>query len=67
MLMPLRQLFAVAVLPFTVAVIVPVWIARRNHIRFAIPADLVSVALVVAGAMTVAIGFELFTSSLYLS
>jgi protein-S-isoprenylcysteine O-methyltransferase Ste14 len=65
MLMLFRQLLAVAVLPFTVAVMVPVWIARRNQVSVAIQADLVTAAFAMTGAVAVVIGLALFTSSLY--
>jgi hypothetical protein len=29
----LRQLVAIVVLPFTVAVVIPIWVARRDGIR----------------------------------
>jgi len=37
MLWALRHLLAIAVLPFTVAVVVPVWLARRNGIARHVP------------------------------
>jgi protein-S-isoprenylcysteine O-methyltransferase Ste14 len=66
MVMFLRQTLAVAILPFTVAIMVPIWIARRNHVDFAKPGDLGGVALVVLGVVSVAGGFALFASCLYL-
>jgi hypothetical protein len=37
MTMLMRQLLATAALPFTVTVVIPVWIARRNHTVIAEP------------------------------
>jgi hypothetical protein len=31
----LRHLFAVVVLPFTMAIVIPIWLARRSDIRLA--------------------------------
>ena len=39
MLWGLRQVFAIGVLPFTVVVLLPLWIARAYDVRFAMPAS----------------------------
>jgi protein-S-isoprenylcysteine O-methyltransferase Ste14 len=64
--MLLRQLLSIAILPFTVTVVVPVWIARRNAIAVERPQDASDVALIAAGGVVLAIGLALFVSSLYL-
>jgi protein-S-isoprenylcysteine O-methyltransferase Ste14 len=66
MMMLLRQVLAVAVLPLTVAVMVPIWIARRNHIDFAKPAHFGDLGLIVSGMASLAVGFALFACSVYL-
>jgi protein-S-isoprenylcysteine O-methyltransferase Ste14 len=65
MLMALRQLLSIAILPFTVVVIVPIWIARRNAVVFS-PAQVTTAGLALAGGLAVgAAGLVLFVSSLY--
>ena len=60
----LRHLFAIAVLPFTVAVVIPVWIARRNGTTPAPGRSLGAVALQAAGVLLLVAGAVLFTASL---
>lgn len=62
--MLLRHLLSIAILPGTVTVLVPIWIARRNGIVFTWPADAVSVVLFAPGCVALAIGAALFVSSL---
>lgn len=59
-----RHLFALVVLPGTVAVWVPLWIARRWGITFAWPRDPVESLFAVAGIFAVVIGTTLFVASL---
>ncbi|HSR89918.1 MAG TPA: isoprenylcysteine carboxylmethyltransferase family protein [Gemmatimonadales bacterium] len=59
-----RQLFAIAVLPFTVAVIIPVWLARRRAIGLAPGHTLTQVALQACGMAILAVGILLFSTSL---
>ena len=59
-----RQLFAIAVLPFTVAVIIPVWLARRNAIGPAPGHTLTQVALQACGVAILGLGLLLFSASL---
>jgi protein-S-isoprenylcysteine O-methyltransferase Ste14 len=56
----LRQLVSIAVLPFTVTVLVPVWIAGRRGLGFAPIASPTDVALVAVGALVAAAGLGLF-------
>ena len=61
----LRQLFAIAVLPFTVTVLVPLWLARRYGIALGVGVGLARVALQVAGVFLVAVGGLLFVVTLH--
>ena len=60
----LRQLIAIAVLPFTVAVIIPAWVARRNHIIPGVGSSVVEIGLQSAGLVLLTIGLLLFAASL---
>jgi protein-S-isoprenylcysteine O-methyltransferase Ste14 len=60
----IRHLFAIAVLPFTVTVLVPVWIARRNGIDLTRPESMAALLLQLLGAALLAVGLILFVSSL---
>jgi protein-S-isoprenylcysteine O-methyltransferase Ste14 len=60
----LRHLFAIAVLPFTVAVLVPVALARRNGIAPTLASTVPQLALQVAGLAALAVGLLLFIASL---
>jgi len=65
MLMVLRQVFSILALPCTVAIVIPIWVARRNHIAFTEPRELTSWALLVNGAILLAVGLALFAWSVY--
>jgi len=59
-----RQLLSVAILPFTIAVLVPLWLVRRNDTQFTFgdtPRDL---ALQLLGVIVLAFGIFLFSASL---
>jgi protein-S-isoprenylcysteine O-methyltransferase Ste14 len=60
----LRHLFAITVLPFTVTVLVPLWIARGNGIVPGLGGSALAIGLQFAGAVLLAIGVALFASSL---
>ena len=60
-----RHLIAIAVLPATVAVLIPIWIARRNGIRLAIGTEPSDMVMQVLGLGVFAIGLALFGASLY--
>jgi protein-S-isoprenylcysteine O-methyltransferase Ste14 len=64
MLMLIRHLIAVAVLPFTVAVLIPFWIARRDGIAFGMGASAFAVATQLVGVVGLAAGLLLFGASL---
>jgi protein-S-isoprenylcysteine O-methyltransferase Ste14 len=59
-----RHLFALVVLPGTVAIWVPLWIARRSGITFTSPSNATDIVLVGAGIFSVVIGLALFVASL---
>jgi protein-S-isoprenylcysteine O-methyltransferase Ste14 len=60
----LRHLVSIALLSFTVAVLIPVWLARRNGTSFAWGSSAGEVALQLAGLALLCIGLLLFFSSL---
>ncbi|MEY2563772.1 MAG: hypothetical protein QOH88_1965 [Verrucomicrobiota bacterium] len=65
MLMLLRHLIATAVLPFTVTVLIPVWVARRDHVEFRIGSSALEIASQLAGVMVFGIGLLLFGASVW--
>ena len=64
MLMVIRHLVAVAVLPFTVAVVIPLWIARRDGIAFEIGPSTLAVMTQLVGVVALIVGLVLFGASL---
>ena len=60
----LRHLAAIAILPFTVTVLVPRWIARANHVEPRLGQSAGELALQAAGVGVLAVGLLLFGSSL---
>lgn len=62
--MLLRHLLAVAVLPFTVTVLVPIWVARAKAVHFAWGQTVAPLALQAAGAIVLSVGLVLFAASL---
>ena len=60
----LRHLLAIAILPFTVTVLVPVWIAKRYAIAPALGHSAGQVALQLVGVALFAVGLLLFLASL---
>jgi protein-S-isoprenylcysteine O-methyltransferase Ste14 len=65
MWMIIRQVIAIVALPGVVTIAVPLWLARRDHIGFAPPHDLVSIAAVLCGAIMLAAGGAFFAASLF--
>ena len=65
MLMLFRHLIATAVLPFTMTVLIPVWIARQGHLSFRVGTSGLEITSQVAGLMVFAIGLFLFGASLW--
>lgn len=64
MLRALRRLFAVAVLPFSVTVLVPAWLARRNGAALEIGSSPLGIAAQLAGLAILAVGLVLFGATL---
>jgi protein-S-isoprenylcysteine O-methyltransferase Ste14 len=64
--MLVRQLVAILVLPGTVAIAVPVWIVRRDHLAVTRPGNPLDIALLMLGIALFGIGIALFASSLFL-
>lgn len=62
--MLLRHLAAIAILPFTVAVLVPTWIAHRYVVPPALGRSLGQVALQLVGVASLGAGLALFIASL---
>ncbi len=65
MLWILRQLIAIAVLPFTVAVLVPIWLARRNGMALGVGSHLPQPLTQAAGLCLLTVGGLLFLASLH--
>jgi protein-S-isoprenylcysteine O-methyltransferase Ste14 len=65
MVMLIRQVTAILALPFTVAIVVPIWIAQRNHIIFTAPRNATAVLMVWGGTVLVVIGLTLFSASVF--
>jgi protein-S-isoprenylcysteine O-methyltransferase Ste14 len=61
----LRQLFAVAVLPFTVTVLIPLWLARRSGMTLGPGSGPSQVLPQVAGLCLLVVGGVLFVASLH--
>jgi protein-S-isoprenylcysteine O-methyltransferase Ste14 len=64
MLLLIRHLFAIAALPFVVAVLVPLWLARRYDVRLVVGGSVTHSILQVAGLALLLAGLTLFASSL---
>ena len=61
----LRHLVAIAILPFTVAVLVPLWIAQRYGVTPAVSNSAGSVSLQAVGLALLSLGFALFVASVW--
>jgi protein-S-isoprenylcysteine O-methyltransferase Ste14 len=60
----LRHALAIAVLPFTMAVLVPLWLARRAGLAPAVATSAGGFAMQAAGVLLLAVGLALFAASL---
>jgi protein-S-isoprenylcysteine O-methyltransferase Ste14 len=60
----LRHAFAIAVLPFTMAVLVPLWLARRAGVMLSLAGSAGGLAMQTAGLALVGVGLALFGASL---
>jgi protein-S-isoprenylcysteine O-methyltransferase Ste14 len=63
-MMLLRHLLSIAILPFTVAVLVPIWIARRSGVMPAIGHTPRALWFQCAGLVVLGVGLLLFAASL---
>ncbi|HET6761448.1 MAG TPA: isoprenylcysteine carboxylmethyltransferase family protein [Gemmatimonadaceae bacterium] len=59
-----RHLLSIALLPFSVAVLVPLWLARRNDMSLAVGASVPEVLAQVGGVLLLVVGLILFSASL---
>lgn len=64
MLILIRHLLAIAALPFVVAVLIPIWIARTSGVRLALGTTTPHLLTQIAGAALLTVGLALFLSSL---
>ncbi len=64
MLTLLRHALSIAILPFTVTILVPLWIARSNGIELALADSGGGLGLQVVGLAALGVGLVLFTASL---
>lgn len=62
----LRHLFAIAVLPATMTIFIPLWAVRRNAIGFRAPAGALDVLAVGAGVLFFVVGIVLFVATVFL-
>jgi protein-S-isoprenylcysteine O-methyltransferase Ste14 len=63
-MMLIRHLLAIALLPFVMAVAVPLWLARLNNISFAPSESGWRIAVQFVGLFLLAVGLTLFVTSL---
>jgi protein-S-isoprenylcysteine O-methyltransferase Ste14 len=61
----LRHALSVLILPVTVVIVVPVWIARRYGVQFRWPTEPLDVSAAGAGLLVGAAGLTLFAASLH--
>ena len=64
MIVLIRHLLAIAALPFVVAVLVPIWVARRNGVAFTLGSTAPQLLAQIAGVGLLLVGLTLFASSL---
>jgi protein-S-isoprenylcysteine O-methyltransferase Ste14 len=64
MLILIRHLLAIAALPFLVAVLIPIWIARGDNVRLSLGTTMPHLLAQTVGLGLVLIGLSLFVSSL---
>jgi protein-S-isoprenylcysteine O-methyltransferase Ste14 len=61
----IRHWLFIAGLPVTIAVLIPIWLARRYAVTVTAPSGLVDAALQLLGAALLLVGVALFASSLH--
>jgi protein-S-isoprenylcysteine O-methyltransferase Ste14 len=59
-----RHLIAIALLPFVVAILIPFWIVRTNHMTPRLGASPLQIVAQIAGSLLLIAGLFLFASSL---
>ena len=62
--MILRHLLSIAILPFTVTVVIPTWLARRYHVSLSLGTTPIEFVGQVLGVVSLAVGLALFVASL---
>jgi protein-S-isoprenylcysteine O-methyltransferase Ste14 len=60
----LRHLLSIAILPFTVTVVIPLWLARRNQVSLSIGTTATEVVVQLVGLASLGVGVVLFAASL---
>jgi protein-S-isoprenylcysteine O-methyltransferase Ste14 len=60
----IRHLLSVAILPFTMTVVIPAWLARQYKVEFTTPATAREIVLLVVGVTSLCVGLVLFAASL---
>ena len=65
MIMLIRHLLAIGLLPFTVTVLVPIWIAQRYGVALTIGSSVGLVLLQLIGVTLLGLGLVLFVASLW--
>jgi protein-S-isoprenylcysteine O-methyltransferase Ste14 len=61
----LRHALAIVLLPFTVTVLIPIWIAQRNGVAVTIGSSIAQVLIQLVGVTLLAMGLVLFVASLW--
>ena len=62
--MILRHLLSIAILPFTVTVVIPIWLARRHQVSLSIGTIPTQVVVQLLGIASLGVGLVLFAASL---
>jgi protein-S-isoprenylcysteine O-methyltransferase Ste14 len=63
-MMLFRHLLSIAILPFTVTVLIPLWVARAYHVSFRAGANALEILLQLCGVASLSVGLTLFAASL---
>ena len=61
----LRHVLAIALLPFTVTVLIPIWIAQRNGVAITVGSSVGPVLIQLIGVTLLVLGLVLFVASLW--
>jgi protein-S-isoprenylcysteine O-methyltransferase Ste14 len=60
----LRHLLSIAILPFTVTVVIPIWLARRNQVSLSMGMTATELVVQLLGMASLGVGLVLFAASL---